>query len=233
MSAAHARLQLYLQSKGFYSGELDGLFGPKTSNAILDAFEAGPDTPLTDADYGGSARRLACPAAYIKAFAFVEANGSGFFNGKPKILFEPHRFSKNTGHIYDQSHPDVSYLHWGDRPYPPSQDGRYAQLLHAVALDPVAAFASASYGKFQIMGENAASCGYPGDPWVFAFAMAQDELTELLAFEKFIGANGILPFLRSGSWGAVALRYNGTAYQRNQYDVRLAQAAHRFMQAAG
>lgn len=218
--SALVELQTYLRDSGSYSGEVDGVFGPLTRQAILAALEDGPDTTLTLADYRNSAARLRCRPADIMAFADVEANGAGFSAGKPKILFEPHRFSKLTEHRFDVSHPTVSYPHWGDRPYPKFQDGRYAQLLEAVSLDVSAGFAAASYGKFQILGENHSACGYL-TPWGFAFGMAYDELAQLEAFEGFIRANGILESLRAGQWAEVAKRYNGTAYRKNHYDTKL------------
>lgn len=237
MSVPH-ELQLYLRDTGRYAGMLrpgedpcDGIWGLKTRTAILRAFEDGPDTPLTNADYLASSRRLALDVSRIKALAFVEANGAGFFNGYPKILFEPHRFSKLTGGRFDRSHPHLSYPRWGMRAYPSTQAGRYDQLLEAVSLDAHAAFQACSYGKFQILGEHYATCGYP-TPWHFAFAMARDELAQLQAFEKFISANGIVVPLRQGLWGTVAARYNGPAYRKNQYDVKLAQAEHKFRQEA-
>jgi hypothetical protein len=232
-------LQLYLRDTGRFEGLIaanvdpcDGIYGNATRTAIMRAFDDGPDTALADGDYAASSRILAVPAAYIKAFASVEANGSGFFHGEPKILFEPHRFSKLTNHRFDASHPHVSYPRWGMRPYPGTQEGRYEQLLEAIGLDPRAAFKACSYGKFQILGENAAACGFPGEPWLFAFAQARDEIQQLRAFEKFINSTGIVIPLRGALWAQVAARYNGPAYAKNQYDVKLAQAAHRFMQEA-
>lgn len=217
-------LQLYLRDTGRYAGEIDGDYGSKTKAAILQALEDGPDTSLTLQDYKVSAARLGCRAAYIMAVASVEAAGAGFADGKPKILFEPHRFSKLTKGRFDASNPAVSYPHWGARPYPGSQDGRYAQLLEAVSLDPWAGFSAASYGKFQILGENHSACGYD-TPWAFAFSQAYDEPTQLKAFESFITSAGIIGPLRGAMWSEVARRYNGSAYAKNQYDVKLARAA--------
>lgn len=202
----------------------DGLWGPGTRAAVIHALESGPDTPLTDADYVASAARLKVKQSAIRAFADVEAAGAGFFQGKPKILFEPHIFSRLTGHVHDGRHPDISYPRWGMRPYPQSQDGRYEQLLKAVALDPQAGFASASYGKFQLMGMNYATCGFHTS-WEFAFAQARDEASQLKAFEAFLTANGIDAALRANNWDAAARRYNGPAYAQNRYAQKLAHAA--------
>jgi hypothetical protein len=219
-------LQQYLAGTHRYQGRIDGVWGPKTEGAILGAMEDGPDTPLTDQDFASSAARLGCRVSHIKAVAEVEAAGAGFFQGKPKILPERHIFSKLTRGRFDQSHPQLSYPRWGTRPYPKTQGDRYRLLLDMARLDIDAGFAAASWGKFQILGQHCTTCGYE-TPWQFAFAMAVDEPTQLRAFEAFIESEGMVPFLRQGLWANFAKRYNGPAYAKNQYDVKLAKAAWR------
>lgn len=220
-------LQLYLRDTGRYKGAIDGDPGPQTCNAVLQGMEDGPDTALALHDYIDAAGRLGCHPANVMAFAAVEASGAGFQDGYPKILFEPHIFCRLTHGVFDIRHPTISYARWGARPYPKTINERYRQLLEAVGLDVAAAFASASYGKFQIMGENYAACGFE-NPWAFAFSQAFDEKKQLAAFEAFIRHNGLLAPLQNGNWVALAKGYNGSAYAKNRYDVRLAQAARTF-----
>lgn len=217
-------LQLYLRDTGRDPGPIDGKWGSKTRAAVLRAMEDGPDTALTRKDFEASAQRLHVPLANIMAVAAVEAAGAGFFDRKPKILPEPHIFARLTGQRFNASHPQLSYSKWGARPYPRSQDGRYAQLLGMIELDARAGFSACSYGKFQICGFNHAACGYDS-PWAFAINQAFDEVTQLKAFEKFLMTNGMLTFLRNSLWAKFAKAYNGPAYAKNRYDVRLAQAA--------
>lgn len=228
MSHAHD-LQLLLRDTGRYVGPIDGDIGRGTKDAILRGFEDGPDTPLGPGHFRASALRLGVDACKIAAIAEVEAAGAGFFAGMPKILPEPHRFSKLTQRRFDRSHPTLSYPRWGTRPYPKTQAARYDLLLEMIDLDPWAGFQAASYGKFQLLGEHYATCGYP-TPWHFAFAQAVDEETQLKCFEAFMKANGIVQPLRQGRWAEVARRYNGPAYAKNQYDVKLARAEHRIRQ---
>lgn len=218
-----ANLQQYLANTGRYHGTVDGLWGKQTEAGIILGFTDGPDTALTDYDFSMSADRLGVQVAAIKAFASVEAAGSGFANGVPKILAEPHVFSRLTGHVYDGSNPTVSYRKWGARPYPKSQDARYNQLLQMIRLDSIAGFQSASYGKFQLMGFHFKTCGY-ATPWEFAFAQAKDEATQLQDFEDFIKSVGIVPHLKSKNWDEVARRYNGEGYKANAYHTKLAKA---------
>lgn len=223
----HAALQQYLKDTGRYTGAIDGDFGRISTAATLVALTDGPDTALTEGDYESSALRLRVPVAHVKAIATVEAAGAGFQDGRPKILPERHIFSRLTGGVYDKKYPTLSYPKWGTRPYPGSQDARYDLLMRMVALDVDAGFGACSYGKFQILGSNFKACGY-GSEMEFAFAMARDERTQLLAFEAFILANGILPALKAGRWAEVARKYNGSAYAANQYDKKLAAAARSF-----
>jgi len=225
-------LQMFLKNTGRYQGAVDGQFGPLTKHAVLAAMEDGPDTHLSTLNYQESAQRLNCKTAYIMALAEVESNGAGFEGDRPKILFEPHRFSRLTKHRFDKSNPMVSYPLWGQRKYPRRIDERYAQLLEAVGLDPWAGFQACSYGKFQILGENFKLCGFE-TPWAFAFSQAYDEVCQLKAFEAFIVKSGIIAPLRLGLWQTVAAEYNGTGFRANRYDERLEDAAHRIGEALG
>ena len=222
------QLQQRLKATGRYSGAIDGSWGRLTEAAILTMLTDGPDTALVEQDFIDSAKRLGCAVSAIKAVCAVEANGSGFFAGCPLILPEPHRFSKWTKGKFDKTNPTVSYPKWGSRPYPKTQDLRYDQLLLMIRLDVDGGFACASYGKFQIMGENYAMCGF-ADPVAFAEAMARDEKTQLVAFENFVKAQpAMLKALRNKDWATFARLYNGSAYAKNKYDIKLAQADRKF-----
>ena len=215
-------LQTNLAALGFYKGEIDGLGGPQTRAAILAALTSGPDTPLTSADITRAATKLLCTAAHIWTVWDVESSGSPFIEGRPAILFEPHRFSKLTKGRYDRSHPHLSYPKWNPKKYPKTQAGRYAQLCEAACLDPDAAFAACSYGAFQVLGENWKSLGYKSS-WDFALKQSLTVGDQLDAFVAFVEVNGLATALRNCQWATFARRYNGTAYAKNKYDVRLAQ----------
>lgn len=230
------QLQTHMKETGRYAGAIDGSkpywYGRLTQAGVLLMLTDGPDTALTEANFKEAGERLLVAPAAIKAFWKTEANGAGFFAGRPKILPEPHRFSRATGGRFDKTHPQISYPNWGARPYPVSQDARYDVLLQMIGLDVDAGFGSASYGAPQIMGENYAACGYPS-AMAFAEAMARDEDTQLRAFEGFVSSAGILPFLRKvdrtpASWEPVARRYNGTAYKVNRYHEKMAAAYQSF-----
>lgn len=221
------QLQQHLKDTGRYSGAADGIWGRLTEAGVLLLLTDGPDTKLTEQDYLDSAKRLGVTAAHIKAVVSVESSGAGFFAGRPLILPEPHRFHKWTKGIFARSYPKLSYPKWGSLPYPKGQDARYDVLLDMIQLDVDGGFACASYGQFQIMGENYKMCGFTS-PMAFAEAMARDEKSQLRAFEAFITSAGLLGALRRGDWAAFAKGYNGSAYKVNKYDVKLKAAFVKF-----
>lgn len=218
-----ALLRRRLAEHGQSPGAEGAPYGAADRMAIAAALKAGPDWKLEDFDVEEAAGRLGVGTAKIWTVWDVEATACPFVDGMPTILFEPHRFSKATQHRFDASHPKLSSRTWNRKLYPASQAGRWSQLLDAVALDVDAAFASASYGGFQILGENYAVCG-ASSPWSFAWQQSQTEACQLEAFVLFVQARGLTGALARGDWAAFARGYNGSAYRENRYDERLAAA---------
>lgn len=217
-------LQQYLKDTGRYFGRVDDIWGPETRAAVLTAVVDGPDTRLTADAVRVAAARWDYPFHHLVAVLRVEAQGQGFEDGRPKILPEPHRFSRLTNRKFDQLYPMISYRNWGERPYPASQAARYDRLMMMVECEAWAGFSACSWGLGQVLGENHKLCGYD-TPWEFAFAMGRDEFTQLLAMLSFIERNRLDVALRKGEWAAFARGYNGTAYRQNKYDQKLAAAA--------
>lgn len=196
---------------------------PQTSGDYLATLRVQNAAPLTRADYQDVAGRLGCEWEAVAAVAQVESGPLGGFgpDGRPIILFERHLFSRKTNSRFDQSNPTVSNRSAGG--YPRSQADRWAQLTEAYSLDPAAALESASYGRFQVLGQN-----YPNlrmaNAHEYVSKLARSEKDQLEAFEGFIVANGLAQALQRLDWVAFASRYNGPAYATHQYDTRMAEA---------
>jgi hypothetical protein len=208
---------------------------PDTQRSTLTAtpYAAASVAPLADADFAAAAESLGCAVAALKAVAEVEAAGSGFFkhDGRPKILFEAHKFSELTKRRYDASHPAISCPRWNRALYKRGP-AEYERLDAAAALDRSAALQSASWGKFQILGMHYRTCGHP-DVESFVRAHCESERRQLDAFVRFVRANPKLhAALRERRWADFALRYNGAGYKANQYDTKLAAAYERHAASA-
>ena len=106
-------------------------------------------------------------------------------------------------------------------------------VFHRLAdgrFDRRAALESAYWGLGQVMGFNAGWAGYRNAETLVR-AMTRSEDSPLEAMIGFIANEGLAATLKLKDRAAFAHRYNGTDYQRNRYDERLALAYVRY--AAG
>jgi peptidoglycan hydrolase-like protein with peptidoglycan-binding domain len=192
---------------------------------------AGPPPPppppsgsklLNDDDYQQAAKLLNCDIAAIKAVAEVESRGAGFLpDGRPKILFERHKFRSFTGGKFDATNPDISNKTPGG--YGAGGPHQWDRFNVAAALNRDAAIKACSWGKFQVMGFNFEVCGFSNlDD--FYNAMQTSEGEHLKAFLNFIAGNNLGGALRNHQWATLAAGYNGADYKINQYDTKLASA---------
>lgn len=187
---------------------------------MADEFKGNP-AALRDLDYERAARALRCTVAAVRAVAQVESAGGGFLaDGRPKILFERHIFHARTSGRHSGSHSGVS---WPQRGGYLGGRREYDRLAVALALDRKAALQSASWGKFQIMGFNAASCGH-SDVESFVAAMVSGEPAQLDAFVAFIKTCKLDDELIRRDWAGFARGYNGPAFAQNSYDRKMADA---------
>lgn len=190
---------------------------------------------ITVQDYKDAALILGCESEAIQALAEVESSGSGFMpTGEITILFEPHIFWKELikKHLNPatlvRDHPefsDILYEKWNTRPYGKNST-QWVRLRRAAAINSLAAYDSASYGKFQIMGFNFGAAGYPS-----VLAMISDfnkgEKYHLKGFVNFMKSTGMDKYLASKDWDSLARHYNGSGYKNNpntildDYDYKL------------
>lgn len=217
---------------------VDGVAGEKTLAAL-----AGADCSklLQNATLVAAAKRLGVELASVYAVNEVESTGAGFLvNGKPKILFERHQMHRllaTPQHKDDdaaalKAHADqLAQLHpnlVNTRP------GGYAggtaehqRLANAKLIDALCAPQACSWGAFQIMGYHWQHLGYSSlDD--FLTRMATSEAEHFEAFVRFIEADPALhKALKAKKWAEFARRYNGPAFARNLYDVKLERAYER------
>ena len=175
----------------------------------------------------------------IKAVAQVESSGSGFgADGRPILRFELHRFQAKTKGVFRKTHPHVSQpsLAAGAPYHNGRQSREYSLLYNAMLLDDKGnsmvepAIESASWGKFQVMGENWSSLGW-ASALDFASDMYVSEGNQLKACVKYIQTKGLTQALKTHNWAAFALGYNGPAYADNDYDTNLQRAFNRISAA--
>lgn len=187
---------------------------------------------LTNDDFASVAEVLGCSVPAIKAVVEVEGAGSGFLpDGRPAILFEAHVFHRLTNGQYDESHDNISSPTWNRKLYGAPGAHQWDRMAGAIHLNEPAALKSASWGMFQLMGENHRACGFPTIQ-EFVKAMKTGQREHLLAFSAFVRSNSKLhDALVSRHWIDFAQRYNGPRFAENDYHNKLINAYDRLMEA--
>lgn len=155
--------------------------------------------------------------ASLMSFVEVESGGTGFDpkTGKIIIQFEPHHFRKNA--------PKAASGLWSANKVE-NQAAEWEAFNDAFYKDPKAALLSTSIGMMQVMGFNYAKCGY-----VSVNAMWDDfkrgEYQQVMGAAMFIkNTPKLWQALKDRDWAKVAYYYNGSNYEVNQYDLKLAKA---------
>jgi peptidoglycan hydrolase-like protein with peptidoglycan-binding domain len=180
---------------------------------------AGPGTRLESGDIEAAATALGCSVAAIKAVIDVESRGGFLPDRRPRILFERHYFSRLTKGAHN-AQSDISNPKWGGYS---GGAAEYGRLGRAIALNRDAALRSASWGMFQIMGDNCGLAGFAGAE-SFVAAMVSGEKAQLDAFVNFVRASHLADELARTDWAGFARGYNGAKYAENKYDTKLAAA---------
>lgn len=186
---------------------------------------------LSKSDIIAVAKDLGVEPAAMKAVIDVEAAGNGFDKqGRPTILFEPHIFWRELGKInyitkraeLRKSHAGILSPTWNKSLYRVGGSS-HNKLKIGAELNWDAAHKSASWGLGQIMGFNALGIGYKTLK-EFVDDMYESEAKQLKAMGMFLKANGLISKLKRKDWAGFARGYNGSAYAKNQYDIKLAAA---------
>ncbi|QIP15694.1 N-acetylmuramidase family protein [Spirosoma aureum] len=182
---------------------------------------------LTGAGLQLAAHSLRTGIAEVRTLAAVESNGQGFLDdGRVTIRFEPHIFHLRTAGRYDVTYPHLSYKEWNPK-IPKNTEHSYQLFNQACTLNATAAVLSSSWGMFQVMGFNFASCGC-NNLKQFVTLMEKSEDSQLERTVIYLLTTGLDDELREHRWEDLARLYNGKQYKRNQYDTKLAAAYERF-----
>jgi hypothetical protein len=161
--------------------------------------------------------RLHLDPATLWALFEVETAGCGFLRDRrPQILYERHVFHRLTHGIYDDG--EISAAQPGG--YGQLGGAQYDRLQRAMQLDHDAALQSASWGMGQILGRNYRAAGYLTVADMVT-AMTGSEDAQLAAVEAFLVSQHLDVPLAQQQWAKFAAKYNGPAYKKNHYDVRL------------
>lgn len=251
------QLQQWLKNAGMDVG-VDGSYGPATQRAVV-AFQTSYGLPptgtvgketflvlhglptddrlLTQRDLQDLADRLDVSVAHVMAVNAVESRGSGFFeNDLAAILYERHIMRRRLSHHGIDPTP-----HMRDRPglVNKTMGGysggvrEYERLERAKLIHATSAVESCSWGLFQVMGYHWEALSYASADEYVAL-MQTSERYHLEAFGRFIEIDPRLHrALRDGDWATFARWYNGPAYAKNQYDIKMANEAHSARQLLG
>ena len=133
---------------------------------------------------------------------------TGFLSDRrPVILYERHVFSRQSGHQFDQTHPDISGPPYGQGGYG-SLTQQYDRLSRAMSLDRTAALKACSWGIGQTLGEGAADLGYPSVE-VLVSQMIQSEGLQMHGIIAEIKQKHVVDAFRSKDYDTFARAYNG------------------------
>jgi len=195
------------------------------------------DKFLKEKDFVTFAKKFGVEVASIKAVHEVESNGRGFINGNMKLLFEGHVFWNQL--IKKALRPDSfvptfkDLLHEKYIPQNPLYKlNQTSRLNEAIKIDKEAAYSSASYGLFQVMGYNFKDLEFDSAEKLYKF-LNVSEGNQLDVFGRFIAKKKLIDTLKTKDWAKFALRYNGSEFATNKYDIKLKAAYEKYKALEG
>lgn len=201
----------------------DGDWGKLSRTALKAAFANAAAPAISAGQWLRFADRLHVSVRQLRAVATVESGGAGFDpDGRPKILFERHKFHKYTGGRFSVS----TFSNPKGGGYDASS---WDKLQAAIASGEVdAAFMACSWGKFQVLGEYWDDFGY-SSPFALALSTVSDEAAhyELLCHyvEHFALQDEMAAISDNAeTCRAFAKAYNGPRYADFDYHTKIAKA---------
>lgn len=225
MKDSKLRFQRWLNEHGANIAA-DGIIGPATEAAALKVFSNTSAPAVTPHQIQTIADTLGGSVKQVNAVASVESRGGGYDDfGRPVALFERHKFRLHTYTMYDAQVPDLSNPKPGGYGKSSAQWGR---IMRACRFDPDAAFQSASWGKFQVLGEYYDEFGF-ATVWDFVLSMTKSEFGHYQALASYILMAKLTDEFAALSTNIRGNRlfargYNGPKYADNAYHLKLAEA---------
>ena len=229
-----AWMQAWLNENCGTDLEIDGVWGTLSRSTFISAMACCTAPAITEQELQTIAEQLGdSDTKRIKAVADVESNGSGWFNsGLPKILYERHKFWEWTT---DEANRVVSWFanpQHGGYTMDANKNGindSWEKLSLAIGKDPLAALSAISIGKFQVLGRYYRQCGY-NHPIEMLYAASRSEYAHYAMLRDYILNVAKLKeaFLalstNPNDNRTFARGYNGKAYERYEYHIKLAKA---------
>lgn len=214
-------------------------FGPKSREALRRTVMNLKAPGLTESDFIVFASRMNLPVGYVKGVREVEAPRGAFTDdGIVSPLYERHVAYRNSdrGSTLAKQRPDLFAKTGYGRGGYGAYNAQFGKVADACAYDPEAAFAGASWGAFQVLGENARALGYD-DPFDMVMQLRQSEAAHLDCFRRFIEwkkhyrtKRPLIEHLRECKPGnpdsciPFVEGYNGTGFRNFDYHKKLANA---------
>ena len=213
--------QAFLAKREESAGVMPGVFG--VQDALAGGYPAFllPDQTTEPSFAANTARKLHVPLYRVKAVEAVESSGRPFgLPGKALIRFEAHLWlaripvnrrvwaAQNFRVVNGVEQVNLGGGRWTPLQYQDQAD-RWESLELAVTISRQAAFDCTSMGRFQILGDNAAACGYLAAEAMLQ-AFGREEKAQWNGFVRFIQADRRLyQAFVTGDVDTFAYLYNG------------------------
>lgn len=188
---------------------------------------------MTIAELVTAANELNLDPAALMAVAEVESGGRALFeidgHKEPAIRFEGHYFDRRlSGAQRDYARKAGLAAPIAGKIANPTQQALRWQLLdRAIAVSRKGALESTSWGLGQVMGAHWEWLGYRSVEELVAEARG-NIAGQVRLMLRFIVKAGLIDNLKKHDWRGFALRYNGPAFAKNRYDVKMAAAYQRW-----
>jgi hypothetical protein len=115
---------------------------------------------------------------------------------------------------------------------PLRQVARWKMLKRAEAIDRPAALASCSWGCGQVMGAHWRWLGY-GSIDALVVEARDGSAGQIRLMMRYIKQAKLIGKLQDHDWTGFARAYNGPAYRKNRYDIKMQDAYGRFLRHSG